>query len=162
MTRENLLNIIERRDRVARRVCLLEGIAPLVVAFLVVLWFLCGASLLAQSQERGGGPTGVPGVDQVARSAEWLGNQQISVWFALVTILFFFGIFMVLKWLLAQYSEQRIANSQLVNQLIEYLRTDHQAVIVLQNQSNVIMTSVLKFLERTEPILNRAVGVTHG
>lgn len=87
-----------------------------------------------------------PGGREVLESASWLSKQQLPLWFTLITVLFGILIFFVIKWLLKQLTEQRIANEGLVRSLIEYLQKDHQQTVILVKESQLVMQEVVNLL----------------
>ena len=107
----------------------------------------------------------VPFARDVMDSAGWLSRQQISVWFALVTILFGAVIFAVIRYLLTGQTEQRIAHQQEIKemrtqfaalqieekglsmQLLQYLEKDHSQTIVLVRDNQSIMQENINLLK---------------
>jgi len=106
----------------------------------------------------------VPFARDVMDSAGWLSRQQISVWFALVTILFGVVIYAIIRHLLKGQTEQRVAHREelkemrnqfamlqteekgLSMQLLQYLEKDHAQTIVLVKDNQSIMQENISLL----------------
>lgn len=107
----------------------------------------------------------VPFARDVMESAGWLSRQQISVWFALVTILFGAVIYAIIRHLLKGQTEQRTAHRDelremrlqfatlqteekgLSMQLLQYLEKDHAQTIVLVRDNQSIMQENIQLLK---------------
>lgn len=118
----------------------------------------------------------IPGGREVIESATWLSRQQISVWFAIVVILMMALIYMIIRFLLKERSDerkdaqvaltaQRVAHNEerardreamlalqttgheMQLQLVGYLEKDHQQTVVLLKESQIVMQEVVGLLK---------------
>lgn len=104
-------------------------------------------------------------VKQVIESARWLSGQTLSVWFAIITILFGWVIWLIIRHLLRSLDLQREAHNnelkeirnansalqieekQLSLQLLQYLEKDHSQTIVLVRENQTIMQETVSLLK---------------